>query len=87
MSLLEPRRRMDPGAASRIREWATELWTLPPATAITVTELRCSEPGCAPIETVVVIASGPGQTFQRKVHKPAGHVTREDLIAAAEPAP
>lgn len=85
MSLLEPRPRTDRAAVARIRTWAKELWRLPQDAAITVTELRCSEPGCPPLETVVVVAPRPGETFQRKVHKPAGQVTRDDLAGATEP--
>lgn len=79
MSLLDPRPRTDPAAVARIRAWARELWDVPEGGSVTVTELRCTEPGCPPLETVVLVAPRPGETFQRKVHKPAADVTRLDL--------
>jgi hypothetical protein len=85
MSLLDPRPRIDPAAAARIREWARRLWRLPVDAGVTVTELRCSEPGCPPLETVIVVAPRPGETFQRKVHKPAAEVTLADLDTLEEP--
>lgn len=87
MSLLDPRPRIDPAAAARIREWARRRWRLPVDAGVTVTELRCSEPGCPPLETVIVVAPRPGETFQRKVHKPAADVTLEDLETLEEPHP
>ena len=84
MSLLEPRPRTDQAAAARIRALAIELWTLPPDAAVAVTEMRCTEPGCPPLETVVVVAPRAGETFQRKFHKPAAQVTREDLQAGRD---
>jgi len=79
MSLFDPRPRADPAAVARLKAWARELWDVPPDGSVTVTELRCSEPGCPPLETVVVISPRAGETFQRKVHRPAAEVTRADL--------
>jgi len=84
MNLLEPRPRTDPAASARIRALAAELWSLAPGTAVTVTELRCTEPGCPPLETVVVVAPKPGETYQRKIHKPAAQITRADLQTARD---
>lgn len=81
MTLLDPRPRTDPAAIARLKAWARELWDVPPDGSVTVAELRCAEPGCPPLETVVVVSPRPGETFQRKVHRPAAEVTRADLEA------
>jgi hypothetical protein len=36
---------------------------------------------------VIVVAPRPGETFQRKVHKPAAEVTLEDIETLEEPHP
>jgi len=50
--------------------------------AVAVNELRCSEPGCPPIETVIVLLRAGCKPRQVKVHKPVAEVTVEDLQAA-----
>lgn len=82
MDLLKPRPRIDPQVSARICGWARELWAVPDDGTAFVTELRCAEPGCPPVETVVVISPRANVTFQRKVHKAAVDVTRTDLEEA-----
>jgi len=50
--------------------------------AIVVSELRCTEPGCPPIETVVALLRAGSEPRQVKIHKPATEVTEEDLRSA-----
>jgi hypothetical protein len=71
-------------AKARIRGWATELLELGEADTVSVAELSCSEPGCPPHETVVLIARAGRPTVQHKVHKPAGSVVRDDLLALTD---
>jgi len=52
--------------------------------AVMVSELRCTEEGCPPIETVVALLRAGRQPKQVKVHKPIVEVTVEDLRAAFE---
>ncbi|MCP9490097.1 MAG: hypothetical protein MSC31_09510 [Solirubrobacteraceae bacterium MAG38_C4-C5] len=81
MSLLHPRRRIDPVVAARLRGWALERWTIPEEGSVSVQELECDKPGCPPRETVFVLARGPGETERHKVLKAAADVTRDDLEA------
>ena len=51
---------------------------------VSISEISCSEPGCAPVETVVCLL-GSDQTnsiknFKGKVFKPILKVSREDII-------
>jgi hypothetical protein len=75
----------DASAARQIKEWARELLAAGDAT-IMVSELRCSEPGCPPVETVIAVLDGPGQARQYKIHRPAAAVSRDDvaMLAAQE---
>lgn len=59
------------GAASngpRIRRWVRAVVELDEEATVMVTELRCSEPGCPPFETVIAIL-GDGANRQHKLHK------------------
>ena len=44
-----------------------------------VTELECCEPGCPPIETVIALLKGPGNTQQYKIHKTADEIGLFDV--------
>lgn len=46
-----------------------------------VTELRCAEPGCPPIETVIAILGAPGGRRQFRIHQEVADVTLEDIAA------
>lgn len=83
--LLGGRPRIDREVSRRIRAWLRELRRLPDAASISVQELRCAEPDCPDVETVVLIGLGPRCTLQHKIRKPAVEVTREDLDAILEP--
>lgn len=53
---------------------------------MTVAELRCAEPGCPPVETVVAVLGAPGGSpRQWKIHKPMSEVTRGDVERLADP--
>jgi len=48
-------------------------------TTVMVTELKCCEPGCPPIETVIALLKGPGNTQQYKIHKTADEIGLFDV--------
>ncbi len=70
----------DPDQVERIKGWAAEGFSLEEGTPVMVMELRCTEPGCPPIETAVAIMDTPGEPRQYKLHKPIPEVTREDVL-------
>ncbi len=49
-----------------------------------VAELECHEEGCPPVETVIAVLEGPGQTRQWKLHQPIESVTRDDVAGLAK---
>jgi hypothetical protein len=69
--------------ARQIKEWAREVFAIGEEATIMVSELRCSEPGCPPVETVIAILDGPGEARQYKIHQPSAAVTRSDVAALA----
>jgi len=80
---LGQRTKNDPQVIGRIKGWVAESFQLAEDVAVMVTELRCTEEGCPPIETVIAILDTPGQPRQHKVYKPMAEVTAEDVAAAA----
>lgn len=74
----------DPDKAALVKRWASEAFELPPEVTVMVTELRCSEPDCPPLETVIAVMRddqrGPAN---HKLHKPLAEVTRDDVLELA----
>lgn len=74
--------RSSPERAARVRtlkEWTREALNLPEDAVILVTELRCTEPGCPPLETVVAVMRVGDDRQQFKIHKPIADVVYEDI--------
>ncbi len=80
---LGQRTKNDPQVIARVKDWAAASFALAEDVTVMVTELRCTEEGCPPIETVIAILDTPGQPRQFKVYKPMAEVTAEDIAAVA----
>ena len=65
-------------AVERVDGWTRERFKLPKEAAISVAELACSLPGCAPLETVVMFWIAE-QRYQFKLFKPVVEVVVDDL--------
>jgi len=77
--------RSSPERAAKVRtikDWAREALSLPEEGVVMATELRCTEPGCPPLETVVAVM-GDGESRQFKIHKGIEDVTYEDVERGA----
>ncbi|MEM9004935.1 MAG: hypothetical protein AAGE59_15600 [Cyanobacteria bacterium P01_F01_bin.86] len=68
----------NPAALQQIKAWVYDLLKLDPEIGISVSQLKCTEPGCPPIETVINILSQPVQQY--KIHKALGDIDLDDLI-------
>ena len=68
---------------ARLRRWTREFLHLDEDVTLTIQELRCAEPGCPDLETVIGISQAPGQWRRLHIARPAAEVTREDLRTAA----
>lgn len=55
---------------------------VPEDVTIMITELKCGEPGCPPVETVIAVLAASEKNFKFKIHKPLSEVKREDVIRA-----
>lgn len=81
MNLFDSAPKLDLAATRRVKDWTRELLALGEDVALTVKELRCTEPGCPDVETVIGALFGPGRQRRWKVPAPAASVTREQLVA------
>lgn len=63
----------------QLKAWVRERLGLAGDAVVMVTELRCTEPGCPPLETVIAVLDGPGSKRQYKLHKGVADVTPEDV--------
>ena len=79
LDLFGSSRKADPKRIAEVKEWVAEVFRLGADVSVLVTELRCTEPGCPPLETVIAVLDQPGQPRQYKIHKPLTEVTQQDV--------
>jgi hypothetical protein len=65
-------------AVERVTEWTRARFGLPKGATISVAEVACTLPGCAPLETVVMFWIAQ-QRYQFKLFKPVAEVVADDL--------
>ncbi len=68
---------------AHIKRWTRELLHLDEEVTVTINELRCAEPGCPDLETVIGISPAPGQWRRLRIPRALADLTRDDLKAAA----
>lgn len=73
--------RPDPAAISRVKALFSDVFDLTDDVLVSVAELRCHEPNCPPIETVVTARSANGETKDWRIHKPINEVDEADVKA------
>ena len=83
MDLFQPRPSVNPEQTARIQSWVRRRLSLEDNAVVMISELRCSEPGCPPLETVIAVLDGPGQKRQAKFHKATGEIGPADIESAA----
>ena len=81
--LLGGKRKSNSQAIRQVRAWVFEALQLEEKTSLMVTELRCTEPGCPPIETVIALLKPSHPTQQYKIHKPIADITFDDMAMLA----
>ena len=75
-------RRPERAALDRVKAWAVTALEAPPSTAITVSEIVCTDPSCPGIETVILIMAPGQKTRAAKVSKAVEAVTEQDVRGA-----
>jgi nitrate reductase delta subunit len=63
----------------RVKDFTRSHFRLGEDDTILVTELACTLPGCAPLETVIAFWTADGTRHHYKVFKPVHEVTEDDL--------
>lgn len=76
--------RQNPQQVATVKGWVAWAFGLHD-TPILVTELRCTEPGCPPVETVIALLDAPGRQRQWKLPKALSDLTIEDIAALVGP--
>ena len=74
-------------AIDQIKARTCELLALGDGVVVSVTELRCCDPGCPDIETVVAILAAGQEPQTFRFHKPIPDVNAADLAEAFAPRP
>lgn len=65
-----------------IKSWAIQSLGLDSDVNLLVTELRCTEPGCPPLETVIAVLYSDGAKKQYKIHHAVDDLTESVLMTA-----
>ena len=76
--LFDPNR-PNPKAVRRIKMLMAERFDLPENTTLAVAELRCHEPDCPPVETVITARQADGSMRDWRVAKPLNDIERADI--------
>lgn len=66
-------------ALDRVKEWTRGRFKLSQESAILVSEIACSLPGCPPQETVVAFWTADETRHRFKLFKPVEEVVNDDL--------
>lgn len=83
MNLFQTKRAPSLERVAQIKEWVSRYFGPAQSATVLVSELRCTEPGCPPLETVIALFPAEGQSLQRKLHKALAEVTESDVRALA----
>ncbi|TVP66917.1 MAG: hypothetical protein EA342_10420 [Leptolyngbya sp. LCM1.Bin17] len=78
----QPKPSLDPAILQQLKAQIADLLQLDAETTISINQLQCKEPGCPPVETVIIILTQP--TKQYKIHKAIGDITTADVIKAVQ---
>lgn len=72
---------------SGLKESVRRLLDLDDDTAVMISQLACTEPGCPPIETVVAVLPLDAPARRWTLHRPVEQVTPDDLstLLATQP--
>ena len=69
-------------AATRVKRWTRDRFSLAEQASILVTELESAQPGFPPRCTVIAFWSEPGRHYHLRIFKPLEQVLEDDLPPA-----
>lgn len=70
----------------QIRSWVRNIVPLDAEDTVSITELACTEPGCPPKETVIVVMRVSGVWDKLRIHRAMPDVTETDVLHASRSA-
>ena len=80
MNLFAPKPKADTDAIHRVKQWVAQTWSLNEAVTVMVSELRCSEPGCPPVETVITVFEENRRWPVLKLPRSVSDVSIADIV-------
>jgi len=66
-----------PEKIQQIKQWIYDVLEINEKISVSLSQLRCTEPGCPPIETVIAILDKPQRQY--KIHKPIAELEQIDI--------
>lgn len=66
-----------PEKIQQVKQWIYEVLEINAKISVSLSQLRCTEPGCPPIETVIAILDKPQRQY--KIHKPIAELEPIDI--------
>ena len=79
LNLFGKNQKKDVDSIIKIKNWVRETFKLTEYETVLVTELKCHEEGCPPVETVIVILREGMEKEQYKFHKRMDEISFEDI--------
>ena len=67
-----------------VKQWVAEVFPAVAGNGRPGPGIRCTEPGCPPLETAIGLLSVPGQPRLYKMHKALAEVTFADVLRLAD---
>lgn len=71
----------DPEAIARVKALFNDAFELPEDTMLSLAELRCHEPDCPPVETVITARVQDAPTRDWRIGKPIAEIVEGDVVA------
>ena len=72
-------RRTSSGRAGSVKTWVIEGLGLNDSDLVTVAELKCHEPDCPPIETLISVHNSDGNRRDWRIHKSIANIAKVDV--------
>jgi hypothetical protein len=69
----------DPEKIREIKAWVYEILEIDEEIPISISQLRCTEPDCPPVETVIAVMTSPAKQY--KIHQPVDALKYRDVSA------
>ncbi len=69
----------DPEKIREIKTWVYEILEIDEEVTVSISQLRCTEPVCPPVETVIIVMTIPARQY--KIHKPIDALRYRDVSA------